>query len=93
MISKIKSLIKDNPRYEYRFISCFERGRDHLGEQWIDQESINPCPKNGYVKESYLIRVKFGFHEETYDKLLLLSNEQKVSSAEIVRRALSLYVF
>lgn len=32
MISKIKSLIKDNPRYEYRFISCFERGRDHLGE-------------------------------------------------------------
>lgn len=43
------------------------------------------------IREILLIRVKFGFEEKSYDTLTLLAKEQKVSTAEIVRRALSLY--
>lgn len=44
------------------------------------------------IKESYLIRVKFGFHEETYEAIGRLAAAEGVREAEIVRRALQLYV-
>ncbi len=39
-----------------------------------------------------MIRVKFSFEEESYDKILQLGAQEGVSTGEIVRRALSLYV-
>jgi len=38
-----------------------------------------------------MIRVKFSFHESSYDTLSRLAAEKGVREAEIVRRALSLY--
>lgn len=97
MVNKIKALIKDNPRLLDMNVDSLVALKE-VGITWensgLTRSGLIHARRiaiDEYVKESYLIRVKFGFHEATYDRLLLLANEHKVSSAEIVRRALQLY--
>ncbi len=97
LMSRIKELIKDNPRLLDMNVDSLVVLKE-LGITWENSGltrgqliHARRVAIDEYVKESYLIRVKFGFHEDTYDTVTLLAAEQKVSTAEIVRRALSLY--
>jgi len=99
LIKRIMALIPDNPRLVDMSVDSLHALRE-VGITWEDLNTITRGQMidarvqaaKRFNREAYLIRVKFGFSEATYDALVRMAIEQGVKESEVVRRALQLYV-
>jgi hypothetical protein len=99
LIKRIVALIPDNPVLVDMSVDSLHALRQ-VGITW---EELNTVTRGQMIdartqavkrwnREAYLIRVKFGFSEATYDALVRMGIELGVKESEVVRRALQLYV-
>ncbi len=95
LVKRIVDLIPTHPRILDMSVDSLKVLRE-LGITWEELKTVTRGEMiDARVKavERYnMLRVKFNFDEESYDKILQLGAQEGVSTGEIVRRALSLYV-
>ena len=99
LIKRIVNLIPDNPILVDMSVDSLHALRQ-VGITW---EELNTVTRGQMIdartqavkrwnRESYLIRVKFGFSEQSYDTLVRMAISEGIKESEVVRRALQLYV-